>query len=209
MATEKLLAVPYLVQPTSNTCQSTCLKMFGLYLARRNLVSSPVEGKRIIDIWEEINAGTERPSKARNSYANMKWWLERYFPRERWYVRSTKNMEEAIAWIVRSVDAGYPVIVSTNHSRTDGHIILIIGYQSYTPNQCSADLRLVCHDPYGKFGPQLKSKDYGKRRYAGGMSLVEGGETGPGKAVLYDSNGIRRIRTDKHSSGTFFLISAE
>jgi hypothetical protein len=36
---------------------------------------------------------------------------------------------------------------------------------------------------------------------------LEGGEVGPGKGVVYDYNGIRRIRADKHSNGTYFLIS--
>jgi len=70
-------------------------------------------------------------------------------------------------------------------------------------------VRFVCHDPYGKFGPKLKSKQFGKRRYDQGMTLMAGGEVGPGKAVRYDYDGIHRIRSDKHSNGTYFLVSVK
>ena len=72
----------------------------------------------------------------------------------------------------------------------------------------SEEIEFICHDPYGKFDPQLHSKVFGKRRYEGGMSLANGGEHGPGKAVIYDYDGIRRIRKDKHSTGKFFMITS-
>jgi len=108
--------------------------------------------------------------------------------------------------VVRTVDRGYPVIVSTNHAHTAGHIILVIGYRGAEQFACN-NLSFVCHDPYGKFNPALHSQMYGKHRFDGGSSAVSGGESGPGKAVVYDYDGIRRIRTDKHSTGRYFLLS--
>lgn len=200
------LRVPYLTQPTSNTCQSTCLKMFSMYLADRLAMSSPVDGMSILDIWTEINEGKDRPAKERNSYENMVWWLGKYFPRYRFSVTSTRNTHEAMTKVVERINDGFPVMVSTNHGRTDGHIILVIGYRDAAANQCT-NVQFVCHDPYGKFNPSLGSKAFAKRRFEGGQSLMGGGEVGPGMRVIYDHSGIRRIRSDKHSSGTYFLIS--
>lgn len=205
---ENTLRVPYLTQPTSNTCQSTCLKMYGLYLAERLLISSPVQGTSILDIWKDINENSSRPSKARNSYENMVWWLNKNFPNYKFSVASTRNTDEAMQYIIGKIDSGFPVMISTNHERTDGHIILIVGYTGASNNQ-STNINFICHDPYGKFNPQLMSKAYGKARYDGGKTLTNGGEIGPGKSVVYDYNGIRRIRADKHSSGTYFLISVD
>ncbi|MGH7304484.1 MAG: C39 family peptidase, partial [Candidatus Rokuibacteriota bacterium] len=114
-----------------------------------------------------------------------------------------------IQLMVQYIDHGYPVMVSTNHSQTDGHIILVIGYENFDSSMSSPSVRFVCHDPYGKFNPALKSKLFGKRRFEGGTSLAEGGETGPGKGLRYDCDGIRRVRNDRHSSGTYFLVSAK
>jgi len=100
-------------------------------------------------------------------------------------------------------------MVSTNHDRTAGHIILIIGYRQSIGGPVSQNVEFVCHDPYGKFDPQLGSKQFGARRYEGGMSLAAGSEEGPGKGVVYDNDGIRRVREDKHSCGKFYLISAK
>jgi len=203
---DKFLAVPYLTQPTSITCQSTCLKMFGMYLADRIGISSPVEALSITSIWKEINEGQGRPSKERNSYANMAWWLHKQFPTYKFAVDSCAIPDEAMLRIVRTIDRGFPVIVSTNHAHTAGHIILVIGYNGMAQFACN-DVSFVCHDPYGKFNPSLHSHMYGKHRFDGGSSRLDGGELGPGKAVIYDYNGIRRIRTDRHSSGTYFLLS--
>lgn len=204
--TEKVLDVPYFTQPTSNTCQSTCLKMFGHYLAGRLAMSSMVHGQSVTGIWKEVNESEERPSKVRNSYQNMVWWLNKYFPSYKFLVKETRNTEEAMSYVVNKINTGFPVMVSTNHSRTSGHIILVIGYKNQYANQ-SSFVEFVCHDPYGKFDPQLGSNTYGTRRYSEGRSLAEGGEIGPGKSVIYDYQGIRRIRSDKHSNGTYFLIS--
>ena len=203
---EKILDVPYFTQPTSNTCQSTCLKMFGHYLAGRLAMSSMVHGQPITGIWKEINESEERPSQVRNSYQNMVWWLNKYFPSYNFLVKETRNTDEAMLYVVNKINAGFPVMVSTNHSRTSGHIILVIGYKNHYANQ-SSSVEFVCHDPYGKFDPQLGSNTFGTRRYSEGRSVMEGGEVGPGKSVTYNNQGIRRIRADKHSNGTYFLIS--
>jgi len=121
--------------------------------------------------------------------------------------RSRAPRTLAIDNVVGHIDVAFPVMVSTNHEWTYGHIILVIGYEEYAPESCSS-VRFICHDPYGKFNPQLHSKDYGKRRLQGAMSFWSGGEVGPGKAVSYDYQGIRRSRFDKHSAGTYFMISA-
>jgi len=207
MLRRRVLDVPYLVQPTSNTCQSTCLKMFAAYLAKKTLVSNPGAAKPIQDIWKEINTGTARPSQVRNSYQNMIWWLGKYFAPKQFHVTSLKAVDDAIRKVVHCIDHDYPVMVSTNHSRTSGHIILVIGYETSVVAS-APNTHFICHDPYGKFDPQLLSKTYGSRRYEGGVSLPSGGEIGPGKNVVYDYDGIRRIRKDKHSTDTFFLISA-
>jgi hypothetical protein len=73
MVQRKVLDVPYLVQPTSNTCQSNCLKMFAKYLEKKTLTSNPAGAKDIEQIWREINTSKERPSHIRNAYENMKW----------------------------------------------------------------------------------------------------------------------------------------
>ena len=80
MTRNKTLSVPYFVQPTNVTCQSTVLKMFACYLERSVLLQSTGAGeKTILEIWKEINKDPKRPSKVLNAHVNMKWWLERYF----------------------------------------------------------------------------------------------------------------------------------
>ena len=204
---EKVLPVPYITQPTSITCQSTCLKMFGLFLANRMPFPPPVRAMTVQDIWKEINESEDRPSSTRNSYQNMVWWLGKYFPGHDFEVSSTKNTGEATGKVVHYINQNYPIMVSTNHARTSGHIILVIGYRNHFLDQ-SSSVQFICHDPYGKFDPQLGSLKYGMRRYDGGMSLLDGGEIGPGKSVVYDYQGIQRIRSDKHSTGTYYMISA-
>jgi len=209
MVQTKILDVPYFAQPTSVTCQSTCLKMFAEYMERKMLMSSRGAAKTVNEIWKEINEDPNRPSKTKNSYDNFRWWLQKYFSPLGFEVKSSKSTDEAIRLMVRYIDHGYPVMVSTNHSRTDGHIILVIGYENFDPSMSSPAVKFVCHDPNGKFNPGLQSKLFGKRKLEGGMSLAKGGESGPGKGVRYDYDGIRRLRKDQHSSGTYFLISAK
>ena len=212
---QKTLDVPYYVQPTPITCQSTCLKMYAKYLSERYLQqSNPAAHMGIPEIWREINEGEGRPVKGRNAYENMRWWLAKYFAPLRFEVTSTKSVDEAIDSIVACINHDFPVMVSTNHARTDGHIILVIGYSRFLKGRASCSpefwrqMRFVCHDPYGKFDPQLLSADFGRRRYAGGTCLAgDRGETGPGKAIAYDLQGVRRNRSDRHSASTFFMIA--
>ena len=203
-----MLDVPYLIQPTPITCQSTCLSMFAKYLEKKIAIPTAAGDLGIQEIWNAINTSKDRPSKERNSYQNMRWWLAKYFtPPFEFEIKSTKNADEAIDNVVGHIDVAFPVMASTNHEWTYGHIILVIGYEEYAPESCSS-VRFICHDPYGKFNPQLHSKDYGKRRLQGAMCFWSGGEVGPGKAVSYNYQGIRRSRFDKHSAGTYFMISA-
>ena len=92
----RVLPVPYYTQPTAITCQSTCLKMFGKYLERKQLISSAGANKWIEDIWKEINTGSERPVQARNAYANMVWWLEKYFSPIMFRVEETTDTAKAM-----------------------------------------------------------------------------------------------------------------
>jgi hypothetical protein len=182
--------------------------MYALYLLNHLGMSSAVQAMDILEIWKEINEGNDRPSKERNSYENMVWWLKKYFPMYDFAVTKTRNTDEAMSHVVKKINCGFPVMISTNHSRTAGHIILVVGYTGAEKEQC-INVKFFCHDPYGKFNPRLGSKLYGSRRFEGGASQLGGGEVGPGKGVVYDHGGIRRIRSDKHSSGTYFLIAGE
>jgi len=203
---ETTLDVAYLTQPTSNTCQSTCLKMFGLYLESRLHLPSVIQKIGIREIWREINKGKDRPSTDRNSHKNMVWWLSKYFPNYNFSLVTTEDTDEVVSYVRGRIDSGFPVIVSTSHERTLGHFVLIVGYVEAEGDQMNS-VRFVCHDPYGKFNPQLNSKAFGRRRYEGGMSLLTGGEVGPGKGVIYDRDGIGRVRSDAHSAGIYFMIS--
>lgn len=195
------LQAPYFAQPTPITCQSTCLKMVATYFDRQ--LGQQASDRDIQQIWRKINQDANRPSNARNAYANMVWWLNEEFPSLHFRVHETSAESTALQRIVQSVDANSPVLVSTNHARTAGHIILVIGYEPFS----TADgPYFICHDPYGKFDPSLGSRLYGARRFEGGYS-VSGGQHGPGEGVRYDISGIRRMRSDKHSPGVFYMIS--
>lgn len=102
----------------------------------------------------------------RNSYGNMKWWLEKYFHPRKFHILNLVNVDDAIRQVIKHIDYGYPVMVSTNHARTSGHIILVIGYET-SLGVSTPDVKFICHDPYGKFDPQLLSRQYGRNRYEG------------------------------------------
>lgn len=196
------LDVPYYAQPTSITCQSTCLKMVATYLDGQ--IGRSVADRDIEAIWKKINQDSTRPSQERNSYDNMVWWLNQEFSSLNFEVESTGDERVALQRVTRSIDCNSPILVSTNHARTKGHIILVIGYEPFSAANGST---FICHDPYGKFDPSLGSGLHGPRRFEGGYS-TRGGEHGPGKAVRYNISGIRRLRADQHSTGTFFMIHA-
>jgi hypothetical protein len=204
-----VLPVPYFVQPTSNTCQSTCLRMMAAYLERAVVMQSTGAGERdILQIWKDINEAPDRPIKVRNAHANLKWWLERYFPSLRFEYHALKDEARAVEKVIDFIDGGVPVLMSVSHARVAGHIVLVVGYENHVPLACAADFELVVHDPYGRFDPSLLSTTYGKRRWLGGMSLVTGGETGPGQSCRLAPTGVSRQRHGDGQRGTYYLLSA-
>jgi hypothetical protein len=205
----KTLSVPYFSQPTDNTCQSTVLKMFATYL-EQNVVfqSTGAADRQILDIWKDINQSEGRPSKLRNAHDNMRWWLQNHFPSLRFEYSNTNQEDRAVEGIVRYIDAGFPVLVSVSHARVPGHIILVVGYENHIPMASSMDFNLVVHDPYGQFDPTLLSKLFGKRRFEGGMSLMGGGERGPGQYNKLPLQSTSRQRAGDSQRGTWYLLSA-
>jgi hypothetical protein len=204
----KVLSVPYFVQPTGNTCQSTVLKMMSSYLEQSVVRASTGAADRdILAIKKDINQDPKRPSQETNSHANMKWWLEGHFPSLKFKYIQTNKEDRAIDSIVQFIDSGFPVLVSVSHARVAGHIILVVGYENYLPNMCSTDFRLVAHDPNGRFDPFLTSKLFGPKRWEGGASLVGGGEFGPGKGNrLYITN-VSRQRQGDSQRGMYYLLA--
>src|SRR5262249_27659348 len=148
-----------------------------------------------------------RPVKVQNAHANLKWWLEQHFPTLHFDYLTIHDEPAATDRIVRFIDAGWPVLVSVSHARVPGHIILVVGYEHYVANQSSVDFKLVVHDPYGRFDPTLMSKLYGKRRFEGGMSLMSGGTSAPGRAVRLPVSSVSRQRAKDKQIGTFYLLS--
>jgi hypothetical protein len=205
----KILPIPYYTQPTSNTCQSTVLKMFANYLESCVYLQSTGAGEReILQIWKDINEDPKRPVKARNAHLNMKWWLEKHFPRLRFHYVPTRDETQATESIVRFINGGFPVLMSVSHINVAGHIILVTGYEHYVPFASSMDFKLVVHDPYGRFDPSLKSKMFGKRRWDVGASLPSGGERGPGTGVRLPITGVSRRRPGDAAAGMYYLLSA-
>jgi hypothetical protein len=205
----KVLPVPYFSQPTGITCQSTVLKMFASYLERTVVLQSTGAAERDIgSIWKDINTGTARPVQMRNAHLNMKWWLEQHFPRLKFEYSSTKDETLVIEKVVKYINGGFPVLVAVSHINVEGHIILVVGYEGHQPNACSADFKLVVHDPYGAFDPTLKSKLFGKRRFDGGASLLSGSELGPGKGTKLPITSVSRQRAGDAALGTYYLLSA-
>lgn len=210
-----ILDVPYHVQPTATHCQATCLKMMASYLDAK--LGQPPQPRNIFDIKDKVNGGAGRPSALHNAWANFEWWLKQEFGSYADFKLDTTTVSSvAIDTIRKSIRNGFPVLVSTNHQNTNGHIILVVGVMAQGPNglieppegPVSAYWRFVCHDPYGAFDPALGDPRHGDRRFEGGVSFERGGESGPGKGVVYDLNGIRRVRSDRHSPETFLLLRA-
>ncbi len=205
----KTLPVPYFVQPTSVTCQSTVLKMFASYLEQNVVLQSTGAADReILDIWKDINEDPARPHAERNAHGNMKWWLERHFPSLRFEYLQLNDPERAIDRIVGFIDAGFPVLMSVSHARVAGHIILVTGYRNHVLQTCAGDFELVVHDPYGKFDPFLLSRLFGAKRWNGGTCQVDGSETGPGRDNRLPINAVSRRRAGDARSGTYYLLSA-
>ena len=127
----KILRVPYFVQPTGITCQSTCLKMMALYLEQSVVRQSTGAAARHIQDIRAFNESPDRPVKMRNAHANMKWWLESHFPSLTFEYTATRDEIEAQQLIVDYIDGELPVIASVSHARVKGHIIPVIGYENY------------------------------------------------------------------------------
>lgn len=199
--TTKILNVPYKTQPNNYSCQSTCLKMMAMY----NDMSG-TNDKSIESIYKEINEGEARPVKQKNAWDNIVWWLNSNNNTPSFSLLKTKNEADAIEHIVRCLNNNSPVIISTNNFKTRGHLVLIVGYKNYIPNQSTQDFRFICHDPYGKFFPDLHSDLYGSKRYDFGMSLPDGSEDGVGKGVEITPATLRRFRDDKHHTDYFVII---
>lgn len=215
MIVSKILEVPYFVQPTHNTCQSTVLKMYAQYLAYYHNLSSEGAAKSIGAIQKELKTDKKRPHKVGSKgylfHVNLMWWLEKYFPSLDFNKITTTAQKQAIKKIKQSINLGFPVIVSTSHARTKGHIILAVGYESVF-KLGKWKTRFICHDPYGKFNPALKSNLFGSdkrknNRYSGGMTLLDGSHDGPGKEVNYNIKGVMRARKGDKRYGKFELIS--
>src|SRR3990167_2126102 len=74
-----ILPVPYYVQPTPTTCQSSVLKMMATYFDNEGVKnSSSSKWLRIEEIKQTINNDPRRPVKGHNAHGNMKWWLEKH-----------------------------------------------------------------------------------------------------------------------------------
>ena len=134
--------------------------------------------------------------------------LQERFPTLNFQSVTTALEWEAIDSIVGFIDSGFPVLVAVSHANVEGHIVLVLGYESCLENASSMDLRLVVHDPYRAFDPSLLSKAYGKQRFDRGMCMQSGGEMGPGTAVRVDPVAASRQRKGDKYKGTFYLISA-
>lgn len=205
----KILRVPYFVQPTGITCQATCLKMMATYIEQAVAHQSTAAGARdILDIWKDINESTDRPVKDRNAHANMKWWLERHFPSLRFEYHTLTDEIRACEKIIEFINFGMPVLMSVSHARVKGHIILVVGYENYLPLMSTPNFHLVVHDPYGKFDPSLLSSTYGVKRYVGGVSLMSGGQAGPGHSCRLPMSGVSRQRVGDARRGIYYLLSA-
>lgn len=207
-----VLPVPYFIQPDGGTCQSTVLKMIAAYIDRKR--GQPVQNRVIHQIKTSINSDPGRPSLLHNAWANFNWWLQREFTDMQFQMDTTNDVVRAAKIIRDSIDAGSPVLVSTNQNMlSSGHIILVVGVMRLEgsqlleplPGPLGQNFVFICHDPFGRFGMQHFTSDprWGSGRYniKGGFS-APGGEIGPGMFVQYTLEGIRR------SGGTFLLIRA-
>lgn len=196
------------MQPTPITCQSTVLKMFAAYLERS--VTKTAGGAfslSIPAIWSEINESSARPIKARNAHGNFKWWLEQRFPQLRFEQSTVSSEAAAFDRVLAAIDAGYPVLASVSHERVRGHIVLIVGYQNWSPFASNVDQSVVVHDPYGAFDPALGSALWGKRRAVGGMSLASGGEQASGRNVLLPLSSVSRHRAGDSRRGNYEFLT--
>lgn len=199
--TTKILDVPYKTQPNNYSCQSTCLKMMSMYFEMED-----TETKSIETIYNEINVGNSRPVPQKNNWINLAWWLNKHSENPLFSIKKTQSEADAIEYIVKCINDNSPVIISTSNFNTSGHLVLIVGYLNYIPNQSNPDFKLICHDPYGQFFPQLHSDLYGPNRYDFGMSLPDGNENGVGKGVEITPNKFKLYRDTLQQVDYFIMI---
>ncbi|SNY56108.1 Papain-like cysteine protease AvrRpt2 [Pseudooceanicola antarcticus] len=208
-----VLDVPYFIQSTERDCQAAVLAMFAAYLDGR--AGQPVARRDLAGIAGTINAHPERPVQALNAWANMRWWLAREFPERRFAMTSTKLRWRALHILQRALSRGSPVLVSTDHNQKGlGHILLVTGMMSerggalVDPTGWPVPRRPVftVHDPNGRYGAMVSARPggWGDERFDGAFSHLDAaGQEGPGRALLYRLEGIRR------RNGRFLLIRAE
>lgn len=204
----KVLEVPYYVQPDKKTCQSTCLKMYAEFISDK--LSIAFSQKSISEIYNEINldknTGKLKSKNLRNSWVSFASWLNSLFKQTLFEVCLFEDAELAKKYIINSIDLGYPVILSTSNTRTSGHIVLIVGYKNFDNYNSNPDFKFICHDPYGKFFPELMSDLYGNRRYEEGLSLEIGGESGPGKFLELSFNSLKRNNKESSNYNKYGLV---
>lgn len=198
----RVLDVPYYVQPTHNTCQSTVLKMMSAYL-EKEVVRESLGGKTISipAIRTELATGPVNGNPL--AHKNFKWWLEKRFPALGFTYAGGLNEMNATIQIVAAIDSGVPVIVSVSHARSAGHIVLVIGYEDYIPHTSSADFKIVLHDPAGRFDQHFQKA---VNKYVGGMSLPSGSEFGPGFGCRLPIGSASRRR--EHAVPKYTLLYA-
>lgn len=211
---DKVLDVPYHIQPNAVTCQSSCLKMYASYL-QTNGYTFPAADDEIIEIHSELGSNPERPNKEhRNTWTNFLWWLNQHNAENglQFNLEITDDQQQAIVRMINSIDNGFPVLLSTNHARVKGHIIMVVGYVNHFNNEgpttWNEGLQFVCHDPYGEFHPELLSNLYRNNRYKGSFEEFKGGQYGPGKGVLLSIDALKRMRSDQHTENQYVMISA-
>jgi len=204
----KVLPVPYFIQPDPTWCQSTVLKMMATYIENKVLMASCGGADREIkDIWTDINTGTARPERIRNSLGNMKWWLQRHYPMLKFSYTEINRENVALELLIKLINGGFHVLTSVSHAGTHGHIILVVGYENYLPMMSSESFNLVIHEPYARFDPSLKHRIFGKHRFDGAQSVKSGGEAGPGSFDRIPITSASRRRPGDVSYGTYRFIS--
>lgn len=208
-----VLKVPYYTQIATNECQSTCIKMLSEYLDE--YLGNPIKNREIKKIFDKMKNDPNRPDHQYNykSHENMRWWLNLEFNESEYGASrfdfgfiTTGNSQNAVNKIKSRIDSKMPVMLSTNHTHSSGHVILCIGYnQVGHSGNLSSDYEFICHDPYGDVDSEVQ-KYWSLGRWDGGSSGSSGrGESGPGKNVKYNINGIKRVRNDKAGANQFWL----
>jgi hypothetical protein len=179
--------------------------MMASYIEKKVLIASCGGADREIkDIWADINTGTARPERVRNSLYNMKWWLESHYPSLKFSYKETPSEGHALGWIIQFIDCGFPVLTSVSHASTHGHIILVIGYEPFSSKD---GCHLIVHDPYGRFDPALKHRLFREHRFDGARSMKSGGEWGPGAFDRIPITSASRRRHGDAAYGHYRLIS--